>query len=95
MTVAIAYFFVMSTITFMAYFLDKAAAAAGRGGHDCRVSEASLHALALLGGWPGALLARLTLHHKTRKQPFVILFWLTAAINVAAVLAIDRALSNW
>jgi len=35
-----------------------------------RVPEGHLLGLALIGGSPGALLARKVFHHKTRKEPF-------------------------
>lgn len=50
-----------------------------------RVPENSLHAVALLGGWAGALLARYLFRHKTQKQPFVSLFWGTVVLNVVSV----------
>jgi uncharacterized membrane protein YsdA (DUF1294 family) len=70
-----------SVATFAAYAWDKSAArSAGR-----RISERTLHLLALLGGWPGALLAQQVLRHKSRKQPFRIVFWFTVALNCGAL----------
>lgn len=43
--------------------------------------------LGLLGGWPGALVAQQRLRHKTRKTAFVVTFWITAVLNVAALVA--------
>ena len=71
----------LSLITYVVYALDKSAAR--RGGW--RVPERRLHLLALLGGWPGALLARHWLRHKSRKPGFSALFWLTVLGNVAMV----------
>lgn len=71
----------MSAGAFVIYWEDKAAA--GRGEH--RTRESSLLALALLGGWPGALLARQLFRHKTRKQPFRTIFWITVAANCTAL----------
>lgn len=65
----------------LVYRSDKAAAEAGR----WRTSEATLHLLALVGGWPGALVARHLFRHKTTKQPFVLVFWLTVVANCAAL----------
>lgn len=73
---------VMSLITFFAYWKDKAAARAGR----WRTPESTLHALALLGGWPGAMLAQQWLRHKTSKRSFRWAFWLTVLANVALLL---------
>jgi uncharacterized membrane protein YsdA (DUF1294 family)/cold shock CspA family protein len=68
-----------SAVTFAAYALDKSAAQKGR----WRTSENTLHLLALVGGWPGALVARNKLRHKTRKQPFRAVFWVTVLSNCA------------
>jgi uncharacterized membrane protein YsdA (DUF1294 family) len=54
-----------SLIAFVAYALDKAAARAGR----WRTQESTLHLLALIGGWPGALLAQRQFRHKTARRP--------------------------
>ncbi|MCW2867562.1 MAG: DNA-binding protein [Marmoricola sp.] len=72
-----------SVLTAGAYGVDKAAAQQGA----WRTRESTLHLLALLGGWPGALLARQAWHHKTVKQPFVTVLWLTVALNGAALAA--------
>ena len=69
---------VSSTATFAAYGLDKRRAAAG----GRRVSERTLHLLALLGGWPGAVLAQRHVRHKTRKVPFLIAFWAIVVLHV-------------
>ena len=69
-----------STLCFLVYAWDKFQA--GRGGW--RTPEARLHWLALLGGWPGALLAQQLLRHKSVKAEFRTLFWLTVMLNVAA-----------
>lgn len=50
-----------------------------------RTPEQTLHWLALLGGWPGALLAQAKLRHKTQKQPFKTLLWLTIIAHLVAV----------
>lgn len=70
-----------SVVTFIAYALDKSAAK--RGGW--RTRESSLHALALVGGWPGALLAQQFLRHKSTKAEFRAVFWLTVVLNVAGL----------
>lgn len=72
---------VLSLITFFAYWKDKAAALAGR----WRTPESTLHALAVLGGWPGAILAQQWLRHKSSKAQFQLIFWLTVVLNVAAL----------
>jgi uncharacterized membrane protein YsdA (DUF1294 family) len=46
--------------------------------------------LGLFGGWPGAVLAQQWLRHKTVKQPFRQMFWLTVALNIACFLWLSR-----
>lgn len=70
-----------SMVTFVAYYIDKSAARKGR----WRTQEGTLHMLALIGGWPGALVAQTVLRHKSRKQPFRVIFWLTVILNCAAL----------
>jgi len=72
-----------SALSFFAYVFDKSAAVR----RDWRTSEQTLHALDLVGGWPGGLLAQQLLRHKTTKPSFVAAFWATVAINVVAFVA--------
>jgi len=72
---------VISIITYVAYAIDKSAAKNGR----WRTSERTLHLLALVGGWPGALLGQVTLRHKSKKVSFRVVFWATVLINCAAL----------
>jgi uncharacterized membrane protein YsdA (DUF1294 family)/cold shock CspA family protein len=74
----------VSVITFIAYALDKSAAARGA----WRTPERALHGLSLAGGWPGALLAQQFLRHKTTKAEFRAVFWGTVAVNVIAFVAL-------
>lgn len=74
-------YLVMSAVSAVVYAADKAAAPSG----GRRVPENTLHVLALLGGWPGALTAQRLLAHKTRKTGFQALFWVTVAANLAAL----------
>nr|WP_315847386.1 DUF1294 domain-containing protein [uncultured Achromobacter sp.] len=73
-------YLVLSALTFSVYAVDKAAARANR----WRVSEKTLHLLALAGGWPGALIAQEWLRHKSVKPAFRAVFWITVAVNIAA-----------
>jgi len=66
-----------SLVTFIAYAIDKSAAQSGR----WRTQESTLHLLALIGGWPGALIAQNRLRHKSRKASFLLVFWATALLN--------------
>ncbi|HET8897170.1 MAG TPA: DUF1294 domain-containing protein [Rhodanobacteraceae bacterium] len=70
---------VFSVLSFGAYLKDKSAAKQ----QTWRTPESSLHLLDLLGGWPGALMAQQWFRHKTVKQPFQFIFWLTVAANLA------------
>lgn len=67
----------LSAIALLLYRADKSAAQQGRR----RTPESTLHAVDVLGGWPGALVARQAFRHKTIKQPFRTVFWLTVAAN--------------
>ena len=69
--------------TFAAYAWDKRRAGLGLR----RVPEAVLLGLALVGGSPGAALAMLAFHHKTRKLSFLLPF--------AAIVALQVALGLW
>ena len=68
-----------SIISYVLYALDKSAAI----GQRRRIAERTLLLWGLCGGWPGAWLAQQTLRHKTRKLPFVLLFWLSVILNLA------------
>lgn len=70
-----------SGVSVLLYGADKSAAEQGR----WRTPESTLHAVALVGGWPGALVAQQAFRHKTRKQPFRAVFWGTVAANCAGL----------
>lgn len=78
------YYLVMSGVTFLLYSWDKRAAVAG----TARTPERTLHLAALLGGWPGAVLAQQSLRHKNRKEAFQIGFWLAALANVVGFIVV-------
>lgn len=71
----------LSLLTFIAYAIDKSAAKGGR----WRTKESTLHLLALMGGWPGALFAQNLLRHKSVKASFRNVFWLTVVVNLAVL----------
>lgn len=71
----------LSVLTLLAYAKDKMAAQRGR----WRVQESTLHLLALLGGWPGALFAQYSFRHKSSKQDFRKVFWFTVVLNLAGL----------
>jgi len=76
-----AVYLVASVATGIAYGIDKSAAKSGA----WRTPERILHVLALIGGWPGALVAQRVFHHKSRKPSFRFAFWATVALNCAAL----------
>jgi len=51
--------------------------------------------LALLGGWPGAWFAQRRLRHKSRKQPFRAVFWITVLLNLAALSYLFSPAGAW
>lgn len=69
--------------TYAAFGWDKAAARQ----RERRIPERTLLTLAALGGSPAALLARQTLRHKTRKQPFGAWLMLIVFLQVVALVA--------
>jgi uncharacterized membrane protein YsdA (DUF1294 family)/cold shock CspA family protein len=71
----------LSIVAFFFYGKDKSAAEQGR----WRTPESTLHMLALVGGWPGALIAQRFFRHKTTKQPFRTIFWITVMANCVAL----------
>jgi len=71
------FYLAVSVLTFILYAVDKSAAKNG----SWRTSENTLHLFSLIGGWPGGLIAQQTLRHKSKKQPFRTVFWLTALLN--------------
>jgi uncharacterized membrane protein YsdA (DUF1294 family)/cold shock CspA family protein len=79
------FYTVVSLITFLVYARDKVAARTGR----WRTKESTLHLLALAGGWPGAVLAQLLLHHKNRKASFQAVFWVTVVANAGAFVLVS------
>jgi uncharacterized membrane protein YsdA (DUF1294 family) len=70
---------VMSCVCFAVYGLDKRQAATG----GRRVPERTLHLLAFLGGWPGALLGQRQFRHKTKKVLFRIVFWFVVVLHLS------------
>jgi uncharacterized membrane protein YsdA (DUF1294 family) len=82
---------VMSLVCFTAYGLDKQRAVNG----SRRVSERTLHLLAFLGGWPGALLGQRHFRHKTQKVTFRIVFWMVVVLHVGIVGTVAYALFTY
>lgn len=72
----------INALTILRFRQDKARAIAGAR----RIPEASLLGLALIGGTPGAFLARRLFRHKTRKQPFSTWLILIALAQAGAIM---------
>jgi uncharacterized membrane protein YsdA (DUF1294 family) len=80
----VAVYCVASLVTYIVYAIDKNAARKGA----WRVPEAQLHLLALIGGWPGAMVAQQMLRHKSKKPSFRFVFWITVFLNGAGTAGI-------
>ncbi|HEY0085229.1 MAG TPA: DUF1294 domain-containing protein [Allosphingosinicella sp.] len=70
--------------TIWLFRLDKRRAVAG----GRRIPEADLLSFALIGGTPGAFLARRLFRHKTRKQPFSTNLMVIAALQCGAAIGL-------
>jgi uncharacterized membrane protein YsdA (DUF1294 family) len=84
--VPLAIYLVMSLLAAFLYWRDKRQARAD----GWRTPEKVLHAVELLGGWPGALIAQQLFRHKTRKVSFQLVFWLIVLLH--QVFWVDRLL---
>ncbi len=71
----------INAATMLAFAVDKRRAIHGRR----RIPEADLLGLALIGGSPGALLARRLFRHKTRKEPFSTRLIVIAMLHAGAL----------
>ncbi len=71
------FYLAVSLFTFILYAIDKSAAQNG----SWRTQETTLHLFALVGGWPGAMIAQQSLRHKSKKQSFRAVFWVTVILN--------------
>ena len=83
----------LSLVSFSMYSHDKKQAQ--RSGW--RVSEASLHLVELLGGWPGAFLAQKRLRHKCSKPSYQFVFWCIVGLFqlVCADFVFEHRISHW
>jgi uncharacterized membrane protein YsdA (DUF1294 family) len=80
----LALYAVVSVITYATYAWDKRAAIKKRQ----RVSEKTLHWLAMVGGWPGAWCAQQQLRHKTQKTAFRRVYWVTVLLNLVVLIGL-------
>ncbi len=79
------YISLLSGITFLYYAWDKRKSVQSNRRQVSRIPERHLHLCALLGGWPGALIAQQTLRHKSQKRVFIVILWLCIVINVCVL----------
>ena len=77
----VGWYLLLSLVAWVVYWHDKSAAQR----QAWRVPESTLHGLALVGGWPGALVAQAVLRHKTVKADFRLYFWITVALNLSVL----------
>lgn len=75
--------------TVFQFWQDKQRAIAGHR----RIAEADLLRLALLGGSPGALIARQLFRHKTRKEPFSTHLLLIISMQIGGAIGLTYAYS--
>ena len=75
------WFLLINVLTVVIYGADKTAARKGMR----RVPETTLLLYGVVGGWPGAILGQQLFRHKTQKQPFRTRFFISVALNVAAL----------
>lgn len=82
MTILVPAILLINIWTILRFWQDKSRAIAGKR----RIPEADLLGLALIGGSPGALLARQMFRHKTRKEPFSTQLMLIAVVQAGAII---------
>ncbi len=73
------WYLALSIVTLITMWRDKRAAR--RGGW--RTRESTLHALELLGGWPGSILGQRLLRQKSRKVSYRIVLALIVLAHLA------------
>ncbi|HEX7693388.1 MAG TPA: DUF1294 domain-containing protein [Sphingomonas sp.] len=81
---AIALLVLVNVWTIGTFWIDKNRAIAGAR----RVRESDLLWLAVIGGSPGALLARQWFRHKARKEPFSTRLLLIAVAQLGAIIGL-------
>ena len=74
-------YLVASTVSFCLMATDKRRAEKSRR----RISEATLHWVELLGGWPGSFVAQRLFHHKTKKTSYQVVYWMATVANLLMV----------
>ena len=72
---------IASLAAFAAYGIDKRRAVKDKQ----RIPEKTLHLMALVGGWPGAVLGQQIFRHKTQKIGFRVILWTIITLHIVAV----------
>ncbi len=72
------WYLLIGSVTFIIYAKDKNSAEKGK----WRTPENTLHLLAVIGGWVGAMLAQTYLRHKSQKAEFRMIYYFTVIINL-------------
>jgi uncharacterized membrane protein YsdA (DUF1294 family) len=80
MTPVLVIYGLMSAVAFGLCWIDKQRAVRGQ----WRINEGTLHAIELLGGWPGAWIAQRVFHHKGKKTRYLVVFWTIGVIHAVA-----------
>ncbi|MBY5991704.1 DUF1294 domain-containing protein [Ferrimonas balearica] len=75
--IALPAYLAVSLITLLAFGLDKRRALT----QGWRLPERLLHILALMGGWPGALVGIRQFRHKTQKKAFLWVLFAIVAVH--------------
>ncbi len=81
-------FVAISLITYLTLYSDKRKAQAGQ----WRISEATLHLMELLGGWPASYFAQRRFRHKISKGSYQFVYWM---IVLAYQLVALEFLNSW
>ena len=82
--IAIPALILLNAWTILRFWQDKQRAQAGAR----RIPESDLLGLALIGGSPGALLARHLFRHKTRKEPFSTQLFVILAVQIGVAIGL-------
>lgn len=77
----IAYYFLMTCVTFIAFYIDKGLSQS----RSRRISESVLLVLSTVGGWLGSVLAIAVLRHKSRKATFLFLTFISIVVNICVL----------
>ena len=68
----------INLLTYITYKNDKELARA----KEWRTSEATLHLLELIGGWPAAFIAQRQFRHKCSKEDFTAVYWMIVLLHL-------------